>query len=235
MVMRLLNKSDIAKAKANEQRMNVEEGLKLAKRVDNLREVAAQEEVSLAKFRKEQIAKINEEITKAEGKKSSLFKEVKDLEERRKELQKPLDDEWSRINKERLSLESFREEVAERSARVNDKEQGVREALEKAGRQLAQAATKNDLSSDKLREADSAAKAASKSLENAKKVEAQALALKEKAEKEVAERLEKVALREKGADNREKENTRISKELKNKERAINDKYKTLLRSQKRYG
>lgn len=233
--MRLLNKSDIAKAKANEQRMNVEEGLKLAKRVDNLREVAAQEEVSLAKFRKEQIAKINEEITKAEGKKSSLFKEVKDLEERRKELQKPLDDEWSRINKERLSLESFREEVAERSARVNDKEQGVREALEKAGRQLAQAATKNDLSSDKLREADSAAKAASKSLENAKKVEAQALALKEKAEKEVAERLEKVALREKGADNREKENTRISKELKNKERAINDKYKTLLRSQKRYG
>jgi len=233
--MRLLNKSDIAKAKANEQRRDIEEGLKLAKRIDNLREVAAQEEESLAKFRKQQIAKINEEITKAEGKKSALLKEVKDLEERRRELQKPLDDEWSKIHKERLTLEAFREEVAERSARVSDKERGVKEAIDQAGRQLAQAATKNDLSSDKLREADSAAKAASKSLENAKKLENQALALKAKTELEVAERLEKVALREKNADNKEKENARISKELKNKERAINDKYKTLLRSQKRYG
>ena len=48
--MRLMKKSDITKANAQAKKREIDEGVKLAKRIDGLRETLADEEQSLEKF-----------------------------------------------------------------------------------------------------------------------------------------------------------------------------------------
>ena len=83
--MKLLPKSDIAKAKSVDKQREIDEGMKLAKRVDSLREVAAAEEASLKKFRSETLGAINTEITANATKRDELTQEVQSLEERKED------------------------------------------------------------------------------------------------------------------------------------------------------
>lgn len=91
--MKLLPKSELIKKKAVVQQQTVEEGKKLAKTIDRLREVAAEEEASLEKFRSETLKQIYQETTEANSKLEVLKAEVKSLQEARQEAQKPLDEE----------------------------------------------------------------------------------------------------------------------------------------------
>lgn len=61
--MRLLAKSDINRKKSIERQQLIDEGLKLAKRVDDLREVVSQEEQALERFRRESIKEIHKQIS----------------------------------------------------------------------------------------------------------------------------------------------------------------------------
>ena len=105
MAIKLLAKRDIDAAKAKERSLEVAEGLKLANRVDGLRETQAQEEASLQRFRTETIKKINEEITESTAKRDSLLTEVKTLQADRERALIPLDKEKQEIVEERVELE----------------------------------------------------------------------------------------------------------------------------------
>lgn len=83
MAMRLLNKRDVDVAKARDRQIAVAEGLKLAQRVDGLREVSASEAVALETWRRETLSKITDEITATTSVRDALQSEVKGLEERR--------------------------------------------------------------------------------------------------------------------------------------------------------
>lgn len=86
--MKLLSKSDVQKAKSLDRQREIDEGLKLARRVDALREIAAAEESSLAKFRIETIAKIHDEISILAAKRDELQIEADSiLENARNEAQ----------------------------------------------------------------------------------------------------------------------------------------------------
>lgn len=108
--MKLLVKSDIAKAKSVERQQEIQEGLKLAKRVDTLREVAAAEEASLAKWRTETVKLIQDEITSFAAKRDELQKQVSKLEADMVATMEPLDKRWimyvqtekAHIEKERI-------------------------------------------------------------------------------------------------------------------------------------
>lgn len=104
MKLRLLNKSDIAKSKAQERNTEVQEGLKLARRVDGLREISAQEEQALSKFRIETLSEIGQQIAVKEKEREQLMREVYDLEMRREAALVPLDAEWEEIEKQRHFL-----------------------------------------------------------------------------------------------------------------------------------
>lgn len=106
MSMRLLKKSEIDQIKAKDRQLEINEGLKIAKRVDALREVAAEEERSLTNFRIKTISLINEEINVEIFKRDSLKNEIKQLEEsnsilkdKRIKLEAPLDlqEAWEEI------------------------------------------------------------------------------------------------------------------------------------------
>lgn len=107
MAMRLLKKSEVDKAKAEDRKREIDEGLKLATRVDSLRETQANEEKALERFRIETISRINEEIVSLTKTKNELSKEVSDLEDRKREALKPLDEAWEEVNLKQDELTEY--------------------------------------------------------------------------------------------------------------------------------
>lgn len=69
--MKLLKKSEIAKAQAEDKRREIEEGLRISRKVDALRELWASEEQAFEKWR----TKILEEIKELSEKRDALKKE----------------------------------------------------------------------------------------------------------------------------------------------------------------
>lgn len=85
--MKLLNKQEVEILKSNERLQTVGEGLKLAKKIDVLRETASKEESNLAKFRIETLRLIQEEIRTLNGVKTNLEEEVQALRNEKTKLQ----------------------------------------------------------------------------------------------------------------------------------------------------
>lgn len=130
--MKLLAKSDISKAKSVDRQREIDEGLKLATKVDALREISAQEEASLAKFRTETLWVIASEILSETTKRDELKAEVQVLEDRKVEALKPLTEELNKIavGKEHLAevkstLDSRQERIQEKERNLEQREQGI--------------------------------------------------------------------------------------------------------------
>ena len=109
MVMRLLNKSEIATAKAQDRQIAITEGLKLATKVDNLREVSANEEATLSRYRVETLAEIQAEIAEKASARDELDAEVRVLENRKASALAPL-------TRHEEELKAYAEELAQKEA-----------------------------------------------------------------------------------------------------------------------
>lgn len=81
--MRLLSKSDIDKQKALERQRDVEEGLKLARKLDQLRSLLPQEEAALQSYREKTLEAIHADITAKQSVLTTLLQEVAVAEARR--------------------------------------------------------------------------------------------------------------------------------------------------------
>lgn len=126
MPIKLLSKQEINQKQALQKHAEIEEGRKLAKRVDNLRELAVQEEASLASFRSKTVKIINEEIRKATLERDALLEEVK-------VLRSELETGFSELKKAEKAIElreqdlNLREnQIEERIALVKTKEKQVK-------------------------------------------------------------------------------------------------------------
>lgn len=120
--MKLLSKSDISKAKSVDRQREVEEGSKLASKVDALRELSAKEEVALNKFRVETLSTINSEILSETTKRDELKQEVRVLEDRKVEALKPLTEELTRIAAEREHFTGEKSSLEDRKVGIQNKE-----------------------------------------------------------------------------------------------------------------
>lgn len=123
--MKLLSKKDITSAQAKTQKQTYDEGMKLARRVDGLREVAAAEESSLERFRRETIATIHEEITKETAKRDTLRQEVSRLQKDREEALKPLDELGEKLAEEEYRLKDEREALGRTAEALNTREESL--------------------------------------------------------------------------------------------------------------
>lgn len=115
MAMKLLAKSELDRKKAEARKMDIDEGMKLARKVDNIREVLAQEEESLIAFRTSMVASISKEIERLEARKLSLSSEVSELARKRNDLLEPIDAELK-------SLAEARKEFSDRESSVSSRE-----------------------------------------------------------------------------------------------------------------
>lgn len=109
--MLLLPKSQIAQKKADAQKQTIDEGQRLAKRIDNLRDTLLEEEKSLEKFRRETVALIHTQIVDERSILESLKQEVSILTDERKRLLIPLDDKWEEVNTEKKKNDLLLEEI----------------------------------------------------------------------------------------------------------------------------
>lgn len=91
--------------------MAIAEGLKLASRVDGLRETTAREENALEKFRVETLSNIGDQIQTEEEKRNALKEEVKVLEERRVLALAPLVERETAITTKEAVLASKKAEL----------------------------------------------------------------------------------------------------------------------------
>jgi len=97
-----LNNPIQVKTDLNEQkRLDIDLGVKLANRVDNLRQTLSLEEQKMEKFKTENISIIQKEINDKIREKEILDKEINNLKEEKKILLIPLDNEWNDIKKEK--------------------------------------------------------------------------------------------------------------------------------------
>lgn len=78
--MRLLDKKEITADSALERKRQIDEGLRLAKRIDALRQTELEEQAKLGKFRTETLKILKEEVDMLQAKKKALLKEIETLE-----------------------------------------------------------------------------------------------------------------------------------------------------------
>lgn len=201
--MRLLDKREIDKSKVLERAREIQEGRKLAERVDSLRETAAKEEAALAKFRTETLSKIHEEITYHTTARDTLYQEVKRLEERKREALKPIQEEIAALERKKAV---FAEEKALFVADKDVLEQEKREVA--AQSRLVQsekqrAFSDSRLAAEALTDARKDKEAAKKALSDAESTRLGTLRLKEGVEKDLAHRSEALAAKERDVSLRE--------------------------------
>ena len=124
--MKLLQKKQINERVNTERKNSIDAGVFLAKKIDALRE----EVLTLQKTRDEFIAGsqqvINDSLSSLQQKQDSLSKEIKELEVKRKELLKPLDDEWAKLTKEKVLVNKELNDNFILKTELNEKEKAVK-------------------------------------------------------------------------------------------------------------
>ncbi len=116
--MKLLDKQEVNKAKAQDRKREVDEGAKLARQVDALRAVTAKEQANLTKFREESLKTLRVEISDLAAKKLLLETNIVELEEERTKLLQPLDQKKAQIDANRKQLEELTQHLQEEQARL---------------------------------------------------------------------------------------------------------------------
>lgn len=113
--MKLLEKNKIIALKNQERAVEVNEGYKLAKKVDSLRQTYADEQKNLINFRNETTRKVKEEIAVVFKQRDDLKEEVYSLMEEKKELLIPLDEQWDKVHKKEDELIQYANSLSEKT------------------------------------------------------------------------------------------------------------------------
>jgi chromosome segregation ATPase len=120
MPIKLLPKHEVTRLQANERRVSIEEGLKLARRVDALRETIANEEASLASFRVSTLKAIHQETAEATKERDLVLSQVLSLRKELQEGHSSLDTRTSELELVKEALEA-RETVLNKRIAALDK------------------------------------------------------------------------------------------------------------------
>jgi chromosome segregation ATPase len=230
MSMRLLPKSEVSKAQATVKKQEIDEGLKLARRIDALRETHASEEASLNKFRTETVTRIHKEIEREEQKLADVIKKRDDARDERKNLLKPLTKEWAEVEKAKKEALMLKEEAETRVEIAREHEEQVKEATKRASDTLTRALAKEERIDKALKEADDNQKESEQVLKRARDIEASAIKLKEDMEAELLHRDQALAMRESGVTIREEHLSNGESELAKGWKLLEDRKATFERA-----
>lgn len=194
--MKLLSKLEIQQKKTSDRKVEIDEGRKLAKSIDNLRELRSLEEQNLEAFRNKTVSAIRSEIKDLSSERDALRTEVSKLTSDRKEALKPVDEEWEAVREKTSQVGAKLSELSDRESRLEERENQVsgKEAFTKREFERADAASLH--ASQLLEIADIKEKDVSKRLASAKETEKSAVRFKNESVKLLVERENAVALRE---------------------------------------
>lgn len=233
MAMKLLPKSEIDRLKAVEKKAEIDEGLKLARKIDNLREVRAAEEAALETFRRETLTNINEEISQKVTERDTLKAEVTGLEKRKKEAQEPLDNEWVKVSDTKAELDRRGEGLDARESILQSRETELNARERFITKVNLTASGREERAIELLKEAEQNKKDTKLALEEAQKTKEVAEAHRKEVEESLVKREQAVSSREEGVKLKEEAADAREVELNKRETQIADREATLERTLKR--
>lgn len=122
--MKILSKQDIHEHKAVERKKEIDEGVKLAKRVDDLRELTAKEKANLDLFRSKSLVQLHTEISNKAKERDKLDKDILEKQIKRRELEAPIDltSEWKKLELNKKQIENIKVELRDRETQIITRE-----------------------------------------------------------------------------------------------------------------
>ena len=198
MVMKLLSKSQLAQAQAAATKQTIDEGMKLAKRVDNLRDVVATEERGYEEFQRKTLQIIHRETIEAATKRDELLSEVKKLEKRKERALEPLTREKEEIKEALTLLADERKWIAEQLKEAEEIAKAAKAEKRKVAGALARAKTRELAAAEKFEAALACEDAAEGVFTTTKELEQKAQGLVRRLETEITQREVNCAIREEG-------------------------------------
>ncbi len=231
--MKLLDKKKILSESNAQKKEQIDEGVRIAKKVDILREELPRLEKQRADF----LAGSQMELDKAIGsrieKKATLDREIKVAGEELARLRKPLDDEWAKLSEDVVALHKEQEQLDADKNELSKKAKGIEESEKRLdARETAVAEREritgllNNEAIDLKTEAERISNVTAKEKEeHTKKLEEETAQIaREQKAIEVATNLN---------EHNKKVLDRREAKVTERERIVEDKYQTLLRSIKR--
>lgn len=113
--MKLNNPIQVRNSLNDQKRIDIDLGIKLANRVDDVRKNLNEEEIKYQKFHKETIKQIQLDIDNKIKEKEILNSEISSLAKEKEKLLEPLDREWEKLKKEKLDLKIQQEDLGKTS------------------------------------------------------------------------------------------------------------------------
>jgi chromosome segregation ATPase len=231
-MIKLLKKSDIDAKKAQERHLEIEEGKRLARTVDELRQLKAQEEAAFEAWRVSTLKGIQADITAATQELESIKVSVREHEKRLKDTLKPSDAIWNEIKDVRAEVEKERAEMARDRTTlfqgISLNIQRERENEVEAGRVANEKHLATEARVDAARDRDSAQKELREVREKSVTMNA-ALDLKEK---ELSRKQRDLETDRKAIEETQKRIDKYESDLQKREIALKDGWKTLMNTQK---
>lgn len=224
----------VANSQAQElKRQQIQEGTEMVEKIEALRKALNSLQDQHKHFIATSKEEFDREILELRGQKESLKSEVESLTAVREELKRPLDAEWKVLKDNQIIFEREKEKfvVADekldaRERELQNKEARLNITLERAEKAQIDAEKMNAEAQVAKEKAEYALKAMQENKQNA--------------DKEISKKMEELKAKEdsvefekKGVEHFRKLQDLKERELNDRERAINDKYQTLLRTQKR--
>lgn len=109
--MKLNNPIQVRNSLNDQKRIDIDLGIKLANRVDDVRKNLNEEEIKYQKFHDETIKQIQLDIDNKIKEKDILESEISSLAKEKEKLLEPLDREWEKLKKEKSDLKIQSEEI----------------------------------------------------------------------------------------------------------------------------
>lgn len=229
--MRLLTKNEITKIRTDERKLEIDEGMKLANKVDTLRRTVLEEEAKITKFRDENIKQLREEITDGVEEKGELLAEIEALKAQKAILLEPLDAKWEKVEEQERLLIELQESLNEQSLNIGYLQSETEKQLTEANLDRERAAEQRSLAEKELL-------AAQIDHENSEAVFGLAEAEKDQLVKEYENKFSALVARENELAAKERDIAATEELLATRQRnlnaleaQINDRYQTLLRTE----
>lgn len=232
---RLLSKREVDAQKAKERQREVQEGSKLAKRVDDLRQLGAAEEKGLDQFRIKQLTQIQQEIDPKLEELAILNTTIQTRKDELKILNKPLTEKWTEVKAKEVQVKSKEESVvqSEGQLKLSIAANIQRERNNEIERQ--QIADERSRSTENLVQSERLHEETKKTLKEAREKSDVMNAALELREKEV--RVREVNVFEKGKKNKEYFDNLVKYEQKLflDDLQIKDRWRELLKTEQEHG
>lgn len=231
--MKLLDKKTIAQQKSLEKKQEIDEGLKLARRIDVLRDTSSKEETRLAKFRIESLKQTKKEIDELIVERERIRKEVLQAEEERRIARLPLDNEWQSLKDRRSELGSIADTILTKAQELLIEERAITDRRKYLTIDEERIADNKRESLKMILEAQENVNGSREVLEYARKAREIGDHNLSERSKILDRREAKIAVREREADITEEQFKTKDEEIIRREILVNDRYATLLRSEQR--